>query len=193
MKTKNPCYTWWWTTPVPMTARCVATSSISLDCLIQKEYNYGNEEKNGKDSISSRYDGYCQWRWSMWFSSRQHAKGYFVKKRIKEMQIMQALQVLPRKSKAYADCLRKLWKEETLKTTEIRDKIRIRRRIGFNKFEVEIIHRNKLYRCQSNNSMAWDRILEKDDINDNQVSGTYTLKGAFQAFYDECKLKNDLK
>lgn len=69
---------------------------------------------------------------------------------------------------------------------ELQDKVY---RIGVccgGQFEVVIMYRNKLYHCQSNNTLAYDTI-KSDDV------GYYTLKQAMKALYDECKTKNNLK
>lgn len=74
---------------------------------------------------------------------------------------------------------------------ELREKVDVVRGFGYCCYVVTIIYRGKKYTCQSNNSLAWDR-LDDDNYRDNEVSGSYTDKGAYQAFYDECKRKNNL-
>ena len=59
--------------------------TTSLDCLMQKEYNYGNEEQNGKDSLGSRYDGCRQRRWSVRLTSKQLAEKHAIERRKEEM------------------------------------------------------------------------------------------------------------
>lgn len=74
---------------------------------------------------------------------------------------------------------------------ELREKVKVRRASGYCSYTVTITYRGKEYICHSNNSLAWDR-LDDDNYRDNEVSGFYTNKGAYQAFYDECKRKNNL-
>lgn len=63
--------------------------------------------------------------------------------------------------------------------------------IGTCQYEVTIIYRGKTYKCKSNNSLAWDR-LDDNNYPDNCMVGAYTNKGAWLAFYDECKRANRL-
>ena len=56
-------------------------------------------------------------------------------------------------------------------------------------FEVVIEYRNKLYRCKSNNTLAYDSVRFDPDPADCY----YTPRQAMQALYDECKKKNNLK
>lgn len=63
---------------------------------------------------------------------------------------------------------------------------------GMGSYEVKIEYRGKTYRCQSNNSLAWDRIHSDEDLGDRMKLDFYTKKGAWQAFYDECKRKNNI-
>lgn len=74
---------------------------------------------------------------------------------------------------------------------ELMDKVRVRRINGYGKYLITITFRGKEYSTHSNNSLAWDRISDGDDF-PNKVSGHYTLKQAYQAFYDECKEINSL-
>jgi hypothetical protein len=74
---------------------------------------------------------------------------------------------------------------------ELRQKVRVTRAKGYCSYEVTITYRGKEYTCHSNNSLAWDR-LEDGNLHDNEVGGFYTNKSAWQAFYDECKRKNNL-
>ena len=75
--------------------------------------------------------------------------------------------------------------------TDLQNRVRVRRGHGYCSYIVTITYRGQEYECNSNNSLAWDRL---DDYNyrDNEVNGFYTNKGAYQAFYDECKRKNGL-
>jgi hypothetical protein len=74
---------------------------------------------------------------------------------------------------------------------ELKQRLRVERDGGHGQYKVTIFYRNKYYTCHSNNSLAWDR-LDDDNYPDNVVNGSYTNKGAYQAFYDECKRKNQL-
>ena len=58
-------------------------------------------------------------------------------------------------------------------------------------FEVVIEYRNKLYKCRSNNTLAYDTLrYDPDPVPSDSY---YTMKQAMQALYDECKSKNNLK
>lgn len=71
-------------------------------------------------------------------------------------------------------------------------KARVRvERSGYGHYKVTIVYRGLKYTCHSNNSLAWDR-LDDAGLTNRQVGGFYTNKGAYQAFYDECKRKNNL-
>lgn len=74
---------------------------------------------------------------------------------------------------------------------EIKDRTTVRHGKGYCQYEVEITYRDRTYKCQSNNSCAWDR-LDDDNYADNYVMGGYTNKGAWLAFYEECLRKNHL-
>lgn len=74
---------------------------------------------------------------------------------------------------------------------ELRRRIKVERDKGFNLYKITITYRGKEYTCKSNNSLAWDR-LDDDNYRDNEVNGFYTNKGAYLAFYEECKRKNNL-
>lgn len=74
---------------------------------------------------------------------------------------------------------------------ELRQRVRVTRGSGYCCYVVTITWRGKEYTCHSNNSLAWDR-LDDDNYRDNEVSGFYTNKGAYEAFYEECKRKNSL-
>lgn len=74
---------------------------------------------------------------------------------------------------------------------ELKQRVRVERDRGYCSYIVKIDYRGKEYKCHSNNSLAWDR-LDDDNYRDNEVNGFYTNKGAYQAFYDECKRKNCL-
>lgn len=63
---------------------------------------------------------------------------------------------------------------------------------GYGCYYVTISHRRKEYFCVSHNSMAYDRIRYYDETPTRADRQGYTLKGAFLAFYDECKRKNNL-
>lgn len=60
-------------------------------------------------------------------------------------------------------------------------------------YKVAIEFRGKIYTCRSNNSLAMDRIHEQSNLRDSQ-RGTdgLTLRQALEAFYNECKEKNNL-
>lgn len=73
---------------------------------------------------------------------------------------------------------------------ELRERTRVEW-CGYGQYKVTITFHGKEYTCHSNNSLAWDR-LDDDNYRDNEVSGNYTNKGAWMAFYDECKRKNSL-
>lgn len=63
---------------------------------------------------------------------------------------------------------------------------------GHGAYLVTIKYRGKKYTTVSNNSLAYYRI-KTDDTSDNQRGyGGYTLKGAYNYFYDLCKRRNDL-
>lgn len=74
---------------------------------------------------------------------------------------------------------------------ELKNRVRVCHSKGYCSYEVKITYRGKEYTCNSNNSLAWDR-LDDDNFRDNEVHGFYTNKTAYQAFYDECKRKNHL-
>ena len=74
---------------------------------------------------------------------------------------------------------------------ELRQRVKVQRDRGYCSYIVTITYRGKEYTCHSNNSLAWDR-LDDDNYRDNEVGGFYTNKGAWQAFYDECKRNNGL-
>lgn len=74
---------------------------------------------------------------------------------------------------------------------ELKERVKVERAGGYGSYKVTITYRGKSYWCHSNNSLAWDR-LDDDNYSDNEVNGFYTNKGAYLAFYDECKRKNHL-
>lgn len=74
---------------------------------------------------------------------------------------------------------------------QLQEKVDVVRGFGYNCYVVTITYRGKKYTCQSNNSLAWDR-LNDDNYSDNVTIGGYTNKGAYEAFYEECKLKNNI-
>lgn len=75
---------------------------------------------------------------------------------------------------------------------ELRKRVRVTRDGGYCNYKVTIEYRGKTYTCHSHNSLAWDR-LDDDNYRDNEVNGFYTNKGAYLAFYNECKRANDLE
>lgn len=56
---------------------------------------------------------------------------------------------------------------------------------GYGSYQVLIKYRNKFYRCIAHDSMMWDTI--------KGAHTGYTIRQAFQHFYDECKRQNNLK
>ncbi len=74
---------------------------------------------------------------------------------------------------------------------ELKNRMSVRHAKGYCQYEVEITYRGKQYTCKSNNSLAWDR-LDDGNYADTHVMGGYTNKGAWKAFYDECKRQNNL-
>lgn len=74
---------------------------------------------------------------------------------------------------------------------ELKNRVRVRHSKGYCSYYVKITYRGKEYTCNSNNSLAWDR-LDDENFRDNETNGFYTTKTAYQAFYDECKRKNRL-
>ena len=56
-------------------------------------------------------------------------------------------------------------------------------------FDVVIEYRNKLYKCKSNNTLAYDTLYSVEKV----LGDYYTPRQAMQALYDECKRKNNLK
>lgn len=75
-------------------------------------------------------------------------------------------------------------------TRELRDRTRVEW-CGYGLYKVTIMYRGREYRCHSNNSLAYDRI-DDPDHSERWVSGGYTNKGAWQALYNECKIKNNI-
>lgn len=74
---------------------------------------------------------------------------------------------------------------------ELKERVRVQRNGGHGQYKVTIQFKGKEYTCGSNNSLAWDR-LDDDNYRDNQINGFYTNKGAYKAFYEECKRANNL-
>lgn len=74
---------------------------------------------------------------------------------------------------------------------ELKDRVTVRRGLGYNSYYVFINYRGKDYECTSNNSLAWYR-LDDYDYSDSQVIYGYTNKGAYLAFYEECLRANHL-
>ncbi len=69
---------------------------------------------------------------------------------------------------------------------ELREKVTIRR-MQQGCYKVTINFRGREYSCQSHNSLAWD------DLGDDVHRSYYkTDKQCLEAFYEECKRKNDL-
>lgn len=58
--------------------------------------------------------------------------------------------------------------------------------MGYGTYRVTIYFRKKFYSCVSNNSLAYD------DMGEHENNSYYTSKQAYQAFWDECKRKNNL-
>lgn len=57
---------------------------------------------------------------------------------------------------------------------------------------ITIKYRGKKYSCFSANHLAFIRILLANQYKKREIY-YYTLKNAYQAFYDECKAKNKIK
>lgn len=77
----------------------------------------------------------------------------------------------------------------TLKQLE--ERVRVKIANGYCSYEVTINYRGKEYKCHSNNSLAWDR-QSCDDVHPQITLFSYTLKGALNSFYEECKRKNNI-
>lgn len=77
---------------------------------------------------------------------------------------------------------------------EYRNKVRVIRSSGYNSYLVTIKYRSREYICKSNNSLAWDRLMDAQYVPHNvkECCGM-TEKDAFESFYYECKLKNSLR
>ena len=80
-------------------------------------------------------------------------------------------------------------------TRELRDRVRVTK-CGYGQYEVRIKYRGKEYRCQSNNSTAYDSLPSGRGmwINgyEEDPDAPMTGKQALQSFYDECKRKSNL-
>ena len=76
---------------------------------------------------------------------------------------------------------------------ELKKRIGITERPGYNSYRVEVEWYGRTYWCISTNSLAWDRIQSDNTIPANKSVGTYTLRQAYIAFRDECLRKNGLK
>lgn len=74
---------------------------------------------------------------------------------------------------------------------ELKDRVTVRR-MGYGSYSVTINYGGRPYHCTSNNSLAWDRINDRD-LRETEVGCGYTYKGAYAAFYDECKRKNNIE
>lgn len=80
-----------------------------------------------------------------------------------------------------------------MRLKELADKVYVKK-TGSGTYTVIIDFRNKYYKCQSHNSLAYDRIMAQSyQKNANQVLSEYTLKQALQSLYDECKRSNNVK
>lgn len=75
-------------------------------------------------------------------------------------------------------------------TKELREKTNIQW-CGYGQYKVTITYKGREYSCHSNNSPAYDRIDDPDHGERWEYCG-YTNHKAWQAFYDECKRKNNL-
>lgn len=75
-------------------------------------------------------------------------------------------------------------------TKELRDRVRVKW-CGYGQFEVHIKYRGKEYSCHSTNSIAYDR-LDDPDHGERWQSLGYNNHRAWQSFYDECKMKNNI-
>lgn len=74
---------------------------------------------------------------------------------------------------------------------ELKKKVIITRRTGYCAYRVETEWNGHKIGCNSNNSLAWDRI-QSDDVPTNKSVGGYTLRQAYMAFRDECLTKNGI-
>ena len=78
-------------------------------------------------------------------------------------------------------------------TKELKERVDIRRSIGYDIYKITITYRGRNYECSTNNSLAYDRITGyADDVPVKATHNFYTYKGALEALYDECKRKNAL-
>ncbi len=57
-------------------------------------------------------------------------------------------------------------------------------------FQVTVTKRGRKMKCQSNNTLAYDRIRRKDYVNPKQTLYGYTEKQAYESLYRECIKKN---
>lgn len=57
-------------------------------------------------------------------------------------------------------------------------------------FQVTITKRGRKMKCQSNNTLAYDRIRRREYVNPKQTLYGYTEKQAFESLYRECIKKN---
>lgn len=74
---------------------------------------------------------------------------------------------------------------------QLLEKVNVRSK-GSGNYLVAIEFKGKQYSCQSNNSLAYDRIHNYMLYNNRERVYEYTFKQALQSFYDECKRKNNL-
>lgn len=75
-------------------------------------------------------------------------------------------------------------------TQELRERVRVEW-CGYGQYEVRIKFRGKEYKCHSNNSIAYDRLDDSDHGELWKLCG-YNNHRAWQSFYDECKMKNNI-
>ena len=64
--------------------------------------------------------------------------------------------------------------------------------VGYGTYEVTMQYRGKTLWAITHDTLAIDRINSDDCTPPRQVVGYYTLKGAYQALYNQIKRNNDL-
>lgn len=64
--------------------------------------------------------------------------------------------------------------------------------VGYGTFEVTMTYKGKTLRTTTHDTLAIDRINTDDCTPPRQVVGFYTLKGAYQALYNQIKSNNEL-
>lgn len=75
---------------------------------------------------------------------------------------------------------------------QLRERMVVSRASGHGQYRVVIVYRGKTYSCISNNTMAWD--MKDYDYGCGMKRVYYSsARQAMQAFYDECKTKNNLR